>query len=173
MLTGMKLFSGALISRVLALGLLGTLAGAQHEGHNMPMPMTKPPQKMQVEPTPVGVSITGAFVAAQPPVATDTALFLTLKNTSKAPLTLVGGTSPLAAEAMLMKFVKLPNGQTSMKMVDNFVLAAGQSLTLSPGGKHLMLMGLKAPLKIGQMVPVSLQFAGGGVLHINAVVKKF
>lgn len=119
------------------------------------------------------VAVTGAFVAAQPPVATDTAAFFTLKNTGKKVLTLTGGSSSAAQSAMLMRFVKLPNGQMSMKMVDKFVVAPGQSLTLTPGGNHLMLMGLKKPLKVGDSVPFTLQFAGGKSLNMTATVKKF
>lgn len=158
-------------------GLTG-LASAQnghtggHTGHTMPMPAGRAMPAAQTM-SPASVSITGAYVAAQPPVATDTAAFFTLKNTGKTVLTLTGGASGASQSAMLMRFVKLPSGQMSMKMVDKFVVAPGQSLTLTPGGNHLMLMGLKKPLKVGDSVPLTLQFAGGQSLNVSAVVKKF
>lgn len=118
-------------------------------------------------------SVSGAYVAAQPPTAADTAAFFVLKNTGKKPLVLTGGSSLGAGSAMLMRFVKLSNGQTAMKMVDSFSVAPGQSLTLTPGGNHLMLMGLKKPLKVGESLDLKLHFADGSMLNLMAPIKKF
>ena len=40
-----------------------------------------------------------------------------------------------------------------MKAVDRLPLPAGKSVELSPGGYHMMLFDLKAPLKAGDVVP--------------------
>jgi copper(I)-binding protein len=42
----------------------------------------------------------------------------------------------------------------------------GQSVTLAPGGYHLMMMKLKAPLKEGNRVPITLQFEKAGKVDV-------
>jgi hypothetical protein len=42
----------------------------------------------------------------------------------------------------------------------------------SPGGIHVMLIGLKAPLKAGQTFPVPLTFEKAGTIMATMVVEK-
>ena len=51
---------------------------------------------------------------------------------------------------------------TTMKMraVPGIELPAGQAVALKPGGLHVMLMGLKQPLKEGQTVTLTLVVEG-------------
>lgn len=44
-------------------------------------------------------------------------------------------------------------------------------LELRPGGKHLMLLGLKRPLKEGEKIPLTLQFADGTRLALELSVE--
>ncbi|MEI7843534.1 MAG: copper chaperone PCu(A)C [Gallionellaceae bacterium] len=48
------------------------------------------------------------------------------------------------------------NGVMKMRQVDYFELKANQELLLGPGGNHLMLIGLKKPLKAGDSVGLTL-----------------
>jgi copper(I)-binding protein len=41
--------------------------------------------------------------------------------------------------------------------VDTLELPAGRAVELKPGGYHVMLMDLKAPLKKGDAVPIKLK----------------
>ena len=52
-------------------------------------------------------------------------------------------------------------------------IAAGATHELAPGGAHLMLMDLKAPLQPGADVPVSLVFEDGSSLPVTAQVRDF
>lgn len=47
----------------------------------------------------------------------------------------------------------------------------GDSVVLAPGGIHLMLEGLKAPLQIGQVFELTLTFAKAGVIRVSVPVK--
>ena len=49
-----------------------------------------------------------------------------------------------------------------MRQVDAVPLPAGQAVTLSPGGYHIMLVDLKAPLVAGQSFPLTLTFEKAG-----------
>ena len=50
-------------------------------------------------------------------------------------------------------------------------IEAGKSVSLAPGGYHLMLMGLKAPLKQGDKIPVTLTFAKAGKVEVTLDVQ--
>jgi copper(I)-binding protein len=47
----------------------------------------------------------------------------------------------------------------------------GATVALAPGGFHLMMMGLKAPLKQGEKVPVTLTFEKAGSIDVELEVK--
>jgi hypothetical protein len=50
-------------------------------------------------------------------------------------------------------------------------IPAGGSVTLAPGGYHLMMMGLKGPLKQGSTVPVTLVFEKAGTIDVELAVE--
>jgi len=62
-----------------------------------------------------------------------------------------------------------------MRAVPALALPAGQTVELKPGGYHVMLMDLKAPVKAGEVVPLTLtlESAGGqrSTLDIQAEVR--
>jgi hypothetical protein len=45
-----------------------------------------------------------------------------------------------------------------MRAIPRLELPAGQAVDLKPGGYHIMLLNLKAPLKKGESVPIRLKF---------------
>ena len=53
-------------------------------------------------------AVSGAYVAAVPPVATETAAYFTLTNTGKGPLSLTGVSSTAARSGMLMTLSAAP-----------------------------------------------------------------
>ena len=50
-------------------------------------------------------------------------------------------------------------------------MPAGGTVSFAPGGYHVMLMNLVAPLEVGQSVPVTLTFATAGEITVNAEVR--
>jgi copper(I)-binding protein len=58
-----------------------------------------------------------------------------------------------------------------MKEVDMIDLPAGEAVQLKPGGYHVMLMKLKAPITKGMTVPVTLTFEQAGQVTVDAVAK--
>lgn len=59
-----------------------------------------------------------------------------------------------------------------MQHVDALPLPANGEIMMQPGGYHIMLMGLKAPLTEGESFPVTLVFESGTEIIIDAEVKK-
>lgn len=116
------------------------------------------------------VQITDSWVREVPPVSASSAAFFTLHNTGKTTLTLTGLSSP-AASAVELHEMSMAGGLMRMNELKTVTIPAGGSLVLVPGEKHLMLIGLKAPLKAGQQVPLTLHFRKAGSVQINAVVR--
>lgn len=102
------------------------------------------------------------------------AVFGTLTNASSSAVTLVGAASSAAGMVQLHETNADGSGGMSMKEKEGgFAIPAGGELRLEPGGDHIMLMDLTAPLLAGDAVEVTLQFAGGAELAITATVKDF
>jgi copper(I)-binding protein len=59
----------------------------------------------------------------------------------------------------------------SMKEVASVPIPANGSVTFEPGGYHIMLIGLAAPLMDGQKFDLNLGFLNGGVVKVTATVK--
>jgi copper(I)-binding protein len=51
-------------------------------------------------------------------------------------------------------------------------IPAGQTVTLSPGGTHIMLLGLTQPLREGQSFPLTLSFDHAGQREVTVVIEK-
>lgn len=70
---------------------------------------------------------------------------------------LVGGSSPAAASVEIHE-MKLEGDVMRMRAIEGLDLPADRTVELSPGGYHLMLQGLKQPLKEGSLIPLKLKF---------------
>jgi copper(I)-binding protein len=58
-----------------------------------------------------------------------------------------------------------------MRQVQAIELPAGKTVELKPGGLHIMLVGLKAPLKAGDRFPMKLTFAKAGEVTVDVMVQ--
>lgn len=103
-----------------------------------------------------------------------TAAFGTLKNSGQREVRVVSATSSVAGKAELHEVVTAAGGSPTMRPKDGgFVVPAGGSLSLVPGGDHIMLMDLKQPLAVGSDVNVTVQFEDGSSLPFTAQVRDF
>ncbi|ONF95087.1 copper chaperone PCu(A)C [Sphingomonas jeddahensis] len=116
------------------------------------------------------LTVTSPWSRATAPRATVGAGFLTIRNGDAQADRLVSVTSP-RAERVEIHAMSMKNGVMRMRPLANGVTVPPQrATTLAPGGNHLMLMGLKAPLKAGERVPVTLRFARAGLVTTQLVV---
>ncbi|MGC2049504.1 MAG: copper chaperone PCu(A)C [Gallionella sp.] len=113
------------------------------------------------------IEISGAWTRATAPGQETAGVSLTI--TSKQAATLVGVSSPVAGSAELHS-MKTENGMMKMREVKAIELPAGKPVNLGESGYHLMLVGLKAPLKEGETVPLTLNIkvANQSVVKIDA-----
>jgi copper(I)-binding protein len=136
--------------------LLPLLTGLAHAG----APAASPPV----------ISADGAWVREVPPVSASSAAFLHIHNSGKKAAVLTAIETPAAAAAEL-HVMSMTGGLMRMDRLKSVSIPAGGDLLLEPGEKHLMLVGLKAPLHAGQHVPLTLHFRNGSVVTVDAIVK--
>lgn len=63
------------------------------------------------------------------------------------------------------------NGVAKMREVPGIDVPASGSVKLSPGGFHIMFLGLSEPFKAGATVPVTLKFEKAGEVKVNFEIK--
>lgn len=114
------------------------------------------------------VTVTGAWSRATPPGAEVGAVYLTLD--SPAGDRLVSVSSPAAARAQVHEMTMEGTVMRMRELPDGLALPAHQAVTLAPGGLHIMLVGLKAPLKQGATVPLHLVFQSAPPLDLTVPV---
>lgn len=96
--------------------------------------------------------------------------FLTIVNGGNAGDRLIGATSP--AGDVQIHAMTMDGGIMRMRAVDGgLAIPAAGKVDLRPGGYHLMFMGLKAPLRQGQAVPVELRFERAGTVRVLFTVQ--
>jgi copper(I)-binding protein len=92
--------------------------------------------------------------------------YLTIENRGTAPDKLLGGSSPAAAEVEVHEMAMKNDVMTMRPVSGGLSIPPGQTVTFAPGGYHIMMMGLKAPLKQGDRVPMTLQFEKAGIVNV-------
>ena len=84
---------------------------------------------------------------------TVTGAFMTITSAQGGKL--VSASSPIAASVEVHE-MKMVGDVMKMRPVDALPLPAGKPVELKAGTYHMMLMGLKAPVKFGDVVPITL-----------------
>ena len=108
------------------------------------------------------INIKQAWSRATPKGSPVAAGYLTIENQGDSPDRLMEIRSVLARKVELHA-TTVENGVTSMRPVDGGLeIPANASVTLQPGGNHLMFVGLNAPLAEGEQVAVELIFEKAG-----------
>jgi copper(I)-binding protein len=115
--------------------------------------------------------ITCEQVWARPTAGAGTtgAAYFTLTNNGP-PDELVGASTPVAASASVHETTD-DHGVMRMRPVASLPLAPGKPVLFRPGSYHLMLIGLKAPLKVGDSFPVTLSFAHAQPVTVKVKVQ--
>jgi copper(I)-binding protein len=96
--------------------------------------------------------------------------FLTVANGGTAPDRLLAARSAAARVVELHTMIR--DGEVMrMRPVTDIPLPAGQEVRLQPGGLHIMLIGLTAPLQQGTRVPLTLVFERAGEVQVELAVE--
>jgi copper(I)-binding protein len=114
-----------------------------------------------------GIVTSGGWIRATAPGQDQAGADLSI--TSKQSATLIGASSPVCKTVQLHTMT-MEGGMMKMREVRAIELPAGKRVNLRDSGYHLMMIGLKAPLKEGDTVPLTLSIRLGkhGVVKIRA-----
>ncbi len=108
------------------------------------------------------LAITGLWARATPPGAPTAAGYLTVANPSATADRLLAIASPAAATAEIHE-MRMENDLMIMRPAAGGVeIPAGGTVTLAPGGLHVMFVGIGAGFRVGETIPVTLTFARAG-----------
>jgi periplasmic copper chaperone A len=99
------------------------------------------------------VTVDKPWVRTTVPQQTTSAAYLTITSVQGGRL--VDASSPAAASVEVHE-MKMVGDLMKMRNVAALPLPAGKPVELKPNGFHMMLVGLKAPLKAGDVVPIKL-----------------
>jgi len=117
------------------------------------------------------LTVEDAYVRATPPNSKNSAAFMVIKNTSKKEVKLIATGSDIADRVELHTHLHV-DGMMKMRQVDNVIIKAESSVSLQPGGYHVMFLNVKQPLKEGQSIALLLYFNNGEQIKINVPIKK-
>jgi copper(I)-binding protein len=109
------------------------------------------------------------WARATPPGAAVGGAYLVIRNKGGAGDRLVGVSSPASARVEIHEMA-MDKDVMRMREVKGIDVPARKSVELKPGGYHLMLIELKAPLKAGDKVPVTLRFEKAGEVKAELAV---
>lgn len=101
------------------------------------------------------VTVQNAWVRATVPQQKAAGVFFDIQATEN--LQLVEAQTSVATSAELHE-MKMENDVMRMRPLEQLALPAGKKVNLKPGGYHLMLMGLKNQIKVGDVIPLRLVF---------------
>ena len=102
------------------------------------------------------------------------AAFGELTNTGSDDVTVVSATTEASSMLELHETVANESGEMIMREIEGgFVIPAGDTLSLEPGGNHIMLMDLSDPLEAGEEVTFTLTFADDSTYEFAAPVKDY
>ncbi len=142
--------------------------------------------------TTAGITVTSPWAYSTADVATTGVVYLGLRNAGATDDALVGARVPasVAKTVELHQTVATPGSTMDgamgmgasttttpasalqmMNPVDRIAVPAGATVTLQPGGYHLMLMDLAKPLRAGETVAVTLTFEHAPPVTVQAAVR--
>jgi hypothetical protein len=112
------------------------------------------------------LEISGGFARATLPNAPVAGGFLSIVNTGAVDDRLVSATTTVSGVTQIHEMKMEGDVMKMAELPDGLPIPAGETVTLQPGGFHLMFMELKEPLVEGTRVPVTLTFEKAGTVEI-------
>ena len=116
----------------------------------------------------LGDLVIGQTVArATPANAPVSAGYVTITNNGSEADMLIGVSVDFAGKSELHEMAMDGDVMKMREVVGGIVIAAGETVTLKPGGLHLMFMGMQRQLNVGESYPATLTFEKAGTIDVN------
>lgn len=115
------------------------------------------------------VTVQDPYVRLAPPNAPATGAFMVIRNGGDKDVKVVKASNPASKVTELHTHLN-EGGVMKMRPVPAIDIKAKGEAVLKPGGLHVMLIDLKAPMKEGDVVPITLSFDDGSSKQVDAKV---
>ena len=116
--------------------------------------------------------IEGAWARPTPEGTSISAGYLKITNHGDAPDVLLGASTPVADSAELHESAMTADGVMTMRALEHGLeIKPGETVELKPAGAHIMILGVKKPLKDGDTIPVNLNFKTAGLVEVPFAIK--
>ena len=110
------------------------------------------------------------WARASAPTARNGAAYLKIEIAPGTKDRFIGARSPVA-ETVEVHETTVTDGIARMRRIFAIGIAPDHPIDIAPGGMHMMLMGLKYPLKEGDLFPLVLTFEKAGDVQVDVIVE--
>lgn len=119
-----------------------------------------------------GLHLSEPYARATMPHQPAGGAYVTIENKGTSADKLVAASSPVA-KSVEIHTMAMEGNVMKMREVPGIELKPAEKLVMKPGeGYHLMLMGLRQPLKVGEKFPITLTFEKAGKTEVTAEVRE-
>ncbi|WP_018633941.1 copper chaperone PCu(A)C [Neomegalonema perideroedes] len=116
---------------------------------------------------PAALETSGAFIRATLPRAPVGGAYLTIVNSGPEDDRLLAVTSPVGAFAAIHEMAHADGVMSMRPLPEGLPIPAGETVSLKPGGYHIMIEGLTAPLVEGETLDLTLTFEKAGEIPVS------
>ena len=115
------------------------------------------------------IEVSDAWTRATPGTSSSAAVYFTMTNKGREADKLMSAETS-AAESAELHETAMAGGIMHMGPLKAVDVPVGAKVSFAPNGRHLMLMGLKKPLKKGDEITVTLGFEKAGAVSVKVQV---
>ena len=119
-----------------------------------------------------GIVVEDVWGRPSPTTAANAAFYLVIKNKGSAQDALVQASADICGATELHMSAIDDAGVMSMQQVSQIDIPAGESVTLEPGGLHIMCIDRLVDLAPGDSVPILLSFSQAGTMTVEAEIRE-
>lgn len=118
------------------------------------------------------LTVSNGWTRATPPRAVAGGGFVTITNHGSKDDILVSASAAVSGKAELHEMSVVDNIMKMRHLPGGVPIPAGETVELKPGGFHVMFLDLKAPLKKGDTLNVSLTFEKAGTVEVPFTIER-
>jgi copper(I)-binding protein len=116
------------------------------------------------------LEISQPWTRATAPTAKAGGGFVTITNKGTTPDRLIAARSTVSDKVEIHEMKMDGNVMRMRELDEGLEIPPGATVTLKPGGYHIMFMELKAPFAKDQRVPITLVFEKAGSINVDLAV---
>lgn len=129
-----------------------------------------PPQPATTQAAGPAITVTDAWASATPGGIDVSAGYLNIANGGAETDRLIGAATPRAARVEFHT-MSMDGGLMQMRQIESAEIPAGGETSFTPGGNHLMFVGVTQPFAAGEDIPVTLSFEHAGTIEVTLPVR--